>query len=182
MGTLPAARHSHTMFYDPLGGTVVLFGGQLSSSTNNDLWEYSAAANKWTKIYPSGSAPSARAGHSMIYDPATARAIVFGGRAGAFYGDCWAFSPATETWTELQPKLSAAARAVRRRGGLRLRQGPSDRVRRHGCQRFVPGRPVGVGPVGGARLSRPAATRRDSRQNNEEPRFRGAPLSLGVTH
>ena len=43
----------------------------------------------------------------MVYDPATARAIVFGGRAGAFFNDCWAYSPATETWTELHPKLTA---------------------------------------------------------------------------
>jgi len=102
-GTRPVGRHGHSMFYDPLRHTVVLFAGQPNTGTSNDLWEYDLTANQWTKIYPSGSAPSARAGLSMAYDPAARQAVVFGGRSSVLYDDCWAYSPATETWTELEP-------------------------------------------------------------------------------
>ncbi|MBN1629240.1 MAG: S-layer homology domain-containing protein [Thermoleophilia bacterium] len=102
-GTLPVGRYDHSMLYDVLRHRVVLFAGQLNTGASNDLWEYDRAANQWTKVYPSGSAPSARAGFSMIYDSDTRQALLFGGRSNVAYDDCWAYGPAAETWTELQP-------------------------------------------------------------------------------
>ena len=109
---VPAARIGHTMVYDSARQKVVLFGGQLIGGVNNDTWEYDPVTRTWTRIYPSGAAPSARDGHAMIYDEANHRVVLFGGRGTGFVNDCWAYNPAMQTWTELHPSgTPPAARA-----------------------------------------------------------------------
>ncbi len=81
-----------------------------------------AVANTWTKLNsrvlnpsedPSVELPLARASHSMVYDSSTGRAIMFGGSGGSDYlNDTWAYDPATNTWTDLDP--AGAAPAARR--------------------------------------------------------------------
>lgn len=100
-GTSPAARIGQAMVYDSVRDKVILFGGQLIGGVDNDTWEYDRSTNEWTRIYPSGSAPSARFGHTMFFDPVTGRVLLFGGRAAATLGDCWAYDPRSETWSEL---------------------------------------------------------------------------------
>ncbi|MFH1833496.1 MAG: kelch repeat-containing protein, partial [bacterium] len=66
-------------------------------------------SNVWTNLNPSGPTPAARVGHSMVYDSAQGRVILFGGVdnsdaiAGDLLNDTWAYDPSTNTWTELAP-------------------------------------------------------------------------------
>jgi len=89
----PAARYQHTAIYDTGSDTMVIFGGQHTSSTQNysDVWwanHVTTAACappcplQWT--HPGGNlhGPSARFGHTSVYDSANSRMVVFGGAEG----------------------------------------------------------------------------------------------------
>jgi len=62
---------------------------------------------KWTSLVPGGATPGARQGHSAVYDAASNRMIVFGGRGSSgVLGDAWILSNAnglggTPAWTPL---------------------------------------------------------------------------------
>jgi N-acetylneuraminic acid mutarotase len=98
------------MVYDPTTGKVLLFGGcqffNDPSPAYSDLWAYDAVANTWTELHPAGAVPPAREGHAMVYDPGTARVILFGGRDFARengFDDLWSYDPIANAWTELYP-------------------------------------------------------------------------------
>jgi N-acetylneuraminic acid mutarotase len=112
-GTLPAGRYTHAMVYDPVTERVIMFGGDYNSGGNpdgtgqlfDDTWAYDATANTWTNLNPSGAVPSARAAHTMAYDPGTRRLIMFGGfdDSGSRLNETWAYDPVANNWTELLP-------------------------------------------------------------------------------
>jgi N-acetylneuraminic acid mutarotase len=102
----PSARVGHMMVEDPTGSGLIMFGGAGASASLNDTWAYDPAANTWTELHPTGSLPSARWGHAVVCDPATGQVILFGGwdwSTGTVFNDTWAYDPATNTWTDLQP-------------------------------------------------------------------------------
>ena len=83
--TGPSARLDHAAIYDPVGQRMILFGGLTATGATNDVWELtlpSSGSPAWTQLTPSGTPPSARSGHSAIYDPIGKRVIVFGGDDG----------------------------------------------------------------------------------------------------
>jgi N-acetylneuraminic acid mutarotase len=105
-GRWPSGRDGHSLIYDPVGKRIILFGG---SDTNarplGDTWAYDPKANTWTELEPTGPAPSARAWHSMVYDPGTQRAFLFGGTAEEKrLKDTWAYDPKANAWVELEPE------------------------------------------------------------------------------
>ncbi len=104
-GTPPAGRDSTSLAYDSVDDLVIAFGGKNSSFIfYGDTWAYDPAANEWKDLVPSGTVPSARAGHSMAYDPVTHRLILFGGfDANLFRNDTWAYDSATNEWKDLVP-------------------------------------------------------------------------------
>jgi N-acetylneuraminic acid mutarotase len=123
-GPVPPARRWHSLVYDPLGGRVILFGGEHWDGSSqeytrlNDTWAYDPAANTWTELKPAGPVPPARHLHSMVYDPARGKVLLFGGADAAADGsmacfaDAWAYDPVANTWTELDTAGEApAARA-----------------------------------------------------------------------
>jgi N-acetylneuraminic acid mutarotase len=120
-GSLPTARYFHTMVFDSRTGKVILFGGDAGTSSAallNDTWAYDPVANTWADLHPAGALPLARDCHSMVYDSDTGRALVFGGEvstalsASGVLNDTWAYDPATNAWTTLNPTGSLpAARA-----------------------------------------------------------------------
>jgi N-acetylneuraminic acid mutarotase len=108
-GTVPPARWTPALAYDPAGSRVILFGGCDTADVSlNDTWAYDPAANTWTELKPAGSLPPARWGHALAHDPGSAKVIMFGGcevlfDPSTFYNDTWAYDPAANTWTELKP-------------------------------------------------------------------------------
>jgi len=108
LGPPPSARYAHSMVWDPAGaGRLIMFGGyDASGNLLNDLWAYDPAANNWALLTPSGTLPSARRFHSMVWDPAGAgRLIMFGGSdaSGNLLNDLWAYDPAANNWALLTP-------------------------------------------------------------------------------
>ncbi len=110
-GSIPSERVFQATAYDSDSKRVVLFGGLSypnTSSVLDDTWIYEPAADTWTELHPIGPVPSARAGHTMAYDPITKRVILFGGAPDisgteGSLDSTWAYEPSKNTWTELKP-------------------------------------------------------------------------------
>lgn len=96
------------------GDHLVLFGGascpELCDTFYRDTWTWDGES--WTRVFP-GSAPRARYGGAMAFDPATRTTVLFGGLGyRGFYGDTWEWDGAQ--WTRLRTGMSPGARyAVR---------------------------------------------------------------------
>jgi hypothetical protein len=87
----PPPLEQHTMSYDAANGVVVLFGGDDGATFLNDVWVYDVPSNTWTQVDISGDAPEPRRLHAMVYDPAVAEHIVYGGVRvdGSSLADVW---------------------------------------------------------------------------------------------
>src|SRR5207302_795454 len=83
-------RRSHTAIYDSVSDNLIRFGGAPGGTLPplNDVWQEAGVAAagqqtvvglKWIQLFPTGTTPSARFGHSGIYDSGSNRMIVFGG-------------------------------------------------------------------------------------------------------
>ena len=112
-GLVPSARCLAATAYDPVGGRMIVFGGQVFEQEKDeslwfdDTWAYDPAANTWTELKPSGAVPSARSMTSMVYDPVGKKMILFGGGNGqTAFNDTWTYDPAENRWTKLKPKGS----------------------------------------------------------------------------
>ncbi len=102
-GALPPARHGHTLNFDPVRRRVVTVAGQ-ARSLFGDVWAYDIASNAWTQLSASGG-PSARYGHSTIYDARRDRLVLshgFTSERGRF-DDTWVFDLASNRWTDITP-------------------------------------------------------------------------------
>lgn len=105
---VPAVNWSSAI-YDPLRHRLVVFGGYDDGGNYvNGVWALSLAGEEtWTVLTPAGPRPSARYGHSAIYDPIRDRMIVFGGYDSApdhDRNDIWALSMGgVPEWRELVP-------------------------------------------------------------------------------
>ncbi len=99
-GPAPSARFDPPLIFDSAGKSLILFGGQ-DNTPRNDLWRYSIDEQRWFELTPQGSIPPPRFGHATIYDPMRRRLILFGGQAGGFFSDTWAYDIAANRWTQL---------------------------------------------------------------------------------
>jgi RHS repeat-associated protein len=98
--TLTPRQNSQAAF-DAATGTVVLFGGWVSSSHSylGDTWTWDGAS--WTQQTPPVS-PSARSDAMMAYDPDTRTVVLFGGESAAgTLQDTWTWNGVT--WTPMSP-------------------------------------------------------------------------------
>ncbi len=105
-GTPPSGRFAHGAIYDPVRDRMLVFGGADLLGPKNDVWALSlAGVPSWTELTPAGSAPSARSGHSAIYDPVRDRMVLFGGTGLlGTVNDLWELALAgTATWAALTP-------------------------------------------------------------------------------
>lgn len=99
----PSARFGHAMVYLPVHDRVVLFGGFFGGTYSNETWEYDYNSDTWTILTP-GPSPSPRAGHAMVYDAASDRVVLFGGKAGGILNDeTWAYDFESQAWTQMNP-------------------------------------------------------------------------------
>ena len=100
---IPSARQQHAAAWNPRDGGMLLFGGYRSGAEFlNDLWSYRPATRSWIPLAPSGTPPSARSGHSAVWDNTANRLLIFGGYGLEGYrADLWSYRPDTNTWEEL---------------------------------------------------------------------------------
>jgi len=120
-GPLPNPRTNIDGVYDGARDQVVVFGGFDTGTQQffNDVWTLSlAGTGAWAKLLPSGIAPSPRRDHSMIYEAARGRVVVFGGSDPLPRNDTYALTlgPAP-AWTPIvavgtQPSGRSAQRAI----------------------------------------------------------------------
>ncbi len=112
-GTPPQAVFGHSAVYDPGNSRMIVFGGCTNSTgylgASNSVYSLdlsSAGPPAWIQLSPSGTQPSARYGHSAVYDPMQRRMIVFGGNTGLLgvLSDVWSLSlaiPGAEAWAQI---------------------------------------------------------------------------------
>lgn len=93
----PSARFGAAATYDPNSGNVVLFGGCGTTCPLQDTWNFTTTPSPgWVQCMTTAcSAPPARWGAMMTYDPVLDAPILFGGcgRTTCPLGDTWAFQP-----------------------------------------------------------------------------------------
>jgi len=107
----PSPRRT-TITYDRATGNVVLFGGDIEQygccdTFYGDTWTWNGVT--WTQQFPS-SAPTARTGNSLNYDPESGAVILFGGYNNwpDGLGDTWTWNGTT--WSEIQTSFSPPPR------------------------------------------------------------------------
>jgi Galactose oxidase, central domain len=90
----PAPRVHTSSGYDAVTDQLIVFGGQPQDSTAglNDVWaevgvassgQDSQPTTNWLQVFPSGTAPSPRFGHTGLYDSNSNRMMIFGGATSA---------------------------------------------------------------------------------------------------
>jgi uncharacterized protein (TIGR03437 family) len=123
-GGQPSSRFDGTIAYDPVDRMIFLFGGQ-DSVPRNDLWAYSLPRRQWEEVEAPGPRAAARFGHTLIFDTARRRLVVFGGQAGGFFSDVWAFDLGQGVW---QPLSGEGAGPSRRYGHSAIYDSVRDRM------------------------------------------------------
>jgi photosystem II stability/assembly factor-like uncharacterized protein len=103
----PSARYYHSMVYNSVNKTLVLFGGSKDSYTQlSDTWEYNLSTNTWTEITPTVS-PKSRELSAMAYVPERNVIILFGGCYRSSYwtiyrlNDTWEYNCSNKSWRQL---------------------------------------------------------------------------------
>lgn len=90
--------------YDPIRGRFVVFGGVLANGAlSNATYEWDGAG--WTQR-TSAQSPSARAGHTMVYDSERRAVVLFGGYDSQVRNDFWSYNGTT--WINISNQFSNA--------------------------------------------------------------------------
>ena len=105
----PSYRSFHTMVYHPGTDRIILFGGHSLRDVNfsDETWAYDYNTNTWTQLTPANH-PSGRRLHSMVYDEAADKMVLFGGIAGTWLkeeinDELWIFDPVLDEWSQVTP-------------------------------------------------------------------------------
>jgi N-acetylneuraminic acid mutarotase len=99
----PSPRAEHALAYDVENDRIILFGGRWKNEVYSETWSYDFDNNSWTNMDPN-TAPSARYGHSIAYDPSSHLTILFGGRnITSSFQDTWVFYFNNKTWSNMSP-------------------------------------------------------------------------------
>jgi hypothetical protein len=99
--------------YDSNRGLVWFFGGGTYEAGGNELWQFNSSTLQWQKILPTSPVwPGNRIYHGFAYDSKNDVLFLYGGTAGdggAALTDSWAYSPASNSWQQIQPANSPTA-------------------------------------------------------------------------
>lgn len=107
----PSPRLLHAMVYDSKNDNIILFGGGVGNFSHNDTWIYTYNNNTWLKSNPPRSNPSSRIGHTMNYDSASNRVILFGGYTSLGYNaETWMYDYNANRWTNMTLNNHPSAR------------------------------------------------------------------------
>lgn len=124
VGVLEAGHgiEAHAPAYDQESDRVIIL------NRRGETWAYQFDTSQWEKMKPV-EAPSGRCGHRTVYDSESDRVILFGGfkctrTRDPLYDDTWAYDYNADTWMEMRPSVSPAARCYH---GMAY-DGESDRV------------------------------------------------------
>lgn len=116
IGPTPGIRSDGRMVYDPTADEFILFGGNDFNGPNltfhhlNDTWVYRLPSNRWSLI-ATPVAPGPRDYAAEGFDNASGTVLLFSGYGNrTILNDTWAFSPTTNSWSELFPSASPAGR------------------------------------------------------------------------
>jgi len=109
--TAPLPRESAALAYDAYRNRIVMFGGWTTLPAPfrkfDDTWEWDG--RNWIQSYPA-TKPPARWHHTMVYDSARRRTVVFGGKDEvATFGDTWEWDGSN--WAKRSPTTSPPARS-----------------------------------------------------------------------
>ena len=106
--TGPEPRFPNAMVYDAAREVVLLYGGHYVGATEvleyGDLWAWDGAA--WRQLEPGAPDPGYRIVSRLVWDPAAARTLMFGGGDGAFRTDVWAWDGTA--WAQWTPEGAPA--------------------------------------------------------------------------
>jgi hypothetical protein len=101
----PPPRVGSRMVYDVANDRIVLHGGWNSATSAffSDTWAWNPGPRTWTNLGSGFSGPfSARTYHGFVYNTASARVTIFGGRGpGADLNDLWELQG--NTWVDVTP-------------------------------------------------------------------------------
>jgi N-acetylneuraminic acid mutarotase len=106
----PIGRHHASMTYDSAADRVILFGGYVSSATNEaseETWSYDYNSNTWIEM-DTDSNPEGRFYGALSYDAASNRSVLYGGAweyssYHAELGDTWAYDYESNDWEKMNP-------------------------------------------------------------------------------
>jgi hypothetical protein len=115
-GSPPAARLLHAAAYDAATNRMMIFGGGAAGGLLlSDVWVLSNANNlggtpEWTQLSPTGTPPQTRDAPTVVFDPASNRLVLFGGRTAGEVrnNDVWVLTNANglggpAEWMQLLP-------------------------------------------------------------------------------
>ncbi len=100
----PVTLESHAAIYDPVSKRMIVFGGLAEGQPTDSTWQLTLGRSPaWSTLVTAGPLPSARFGHSAVYDPVRHRMIIFGGQVGKqALDDVWTLSLSDPpTWDSL---------------------------------------------------------------------------------
>lgn len=110
-GTAPQARYGHSAVWDPVHQEMIVFGGYAAGPTNtHHILSRDGGDWHWSALVGGGDVPSARTGHSAVWDPVQQEMIVFGGLyIQQYFNTVYVLSREQDgwSWTEIQPEGQA---------------------------------------------------------------------------
>jgi hypothetical protein len=118
----PAARFNHSMAYDSNREVMLAFGGQGTSNSRWDLWEWDGRGGSWTDRTPAtlpSAWPVGRSEQAMAYDSGRQLTVMFGGFStgnGGYLQDVWEWDASNSAWIDRTPTTIPPAWPTRREG------------------------------------------------------------------
>lgn len=102
--------------WDPVREQMLMFGGFVHefdaggnayAAFTGQLWAYSPAEGRWTRLQAAGKSPPGRLRSAAVWDSTRSQMLVFGGLNSdrGLLNDLWAYDPGANRWTELTPTL-----------------------------------------------------------------------------
>lgn len=123
----PVSRYHTSAVYDVVTDQMIVFGGMQNGTAGplNDVWgelqvaadgESAHVSTNWVPVYPTGTAPAARFGHTAIYDSSSNNMVLFAGATSstACLQDLWILDDAnsadgTPAWLNMTASGTAPA-------------------------------------------------------------------------